>query len=226
MPDVRRPCRDVVVDAARLWRYPVSEATVNLDLESIRRILNQRPARRADLARVERRAAVATILRAAGDDVEVLLIRRAERVGDPWSGHIAFPGGHQEPSDVDLQATAIRETLEEIGLDLMQHDYLGQLDELPARAGGQLVGMIVAPHVFALRGEPALFPNSEVAEVIWAPVGQMVRGEVDAIKELSYGGELRRLPGFRVRDYIVWGMTHNMLRSLFALLDDEAPTLG
>ena len=175
---------------------------------------------------MRRRAAVATILRSAGPDVEVLLIRRAERADDPWSGHMAFPGGHQEPGDVDLRATAIRETLEEVGLDLTHHDYLGQLDELPARAGGQLVGMIVAPHVFALRGEPQLHLNAEVADVIWAPVGQMVRGEVDAIKELSYGGEFRRLPAFRVRDQIVWGMTHNMLRSLFALLDEQAPELG
>jgi 8-oxo-dGTP pyrophosphatase MutT (NUDIX family) len=199
---------------------------VNVDLETIRRNLNERTARRAARENAPRRAAVATILRPAGPETEVLLIRRAERENDPWSGHMAFPGGHKEPGDVDLRATAIRETLEEVGLDLTQHDYLGPLDELPARAGGKLVGMIIAPHVFALRGEPNLRPNSEVAEVVWAPVGQMLRGEVDAIKELSYGGELRKVPAFRVQDHIVWGMTHNMLRSLFAALDNGARGLG
>jgi 8-oxo-dGTP pyrophosphatase MutT (NUDIX family) len=208
------------VDEAPVRRYPVVVATVNVDLDTIRKNLNSRKAKRQELLEIQRRAAVATILRTVGGETEVLLIRRAERQGDPWSGHMAFPGGHQEPEDADLRATAIRETFEEVGLDLSQHDYLGQLDELPARAGGKFVGMIIAPYVFALRDEPVLRPNDEVAELVWAPVGQMLRGEVDAIKELSYGGELRRLPAFRVQDHIVWGMTHNMLRSLFAVLDD------
>jgi 8-oxo-dGTP pyrophosphatase MutT (NUDIX family) len=214
--------QELAVDGARLRRYPVCVAPVNVDLDTIRKNLNGRKARREELFGIRRRAAVATILRTVGGETEVLLIRRAERQGDPWSGHMAFPGGHQEPCDADLRATAMRETLEEVGLDLAQHDYLGQLDELPARAGGQFVGMIITPHVFAVRGEPELRPNYEVAELVWAPVGQMMRGEVDAIKELSYGGELRRLPAFRVQEHIVWGMTHNMLHSLFAVLDDKA----
>jgi 8-oxo-dGTP pyrophosphatase MutT (NUDIX family) len=209
-----------LVDGAPLRRYPVLVVTVNVDLDTIRKNLNSRKARRQEQLEIQRRAAVATILRTVAGETEVLLIRRAERQGDPWSGHMAFPGGHQEPGDADLRATAIRETFEEVGIDLTQHDYLGQLDELPARAGGKFVGMVIAPHVFALRNEPVLRPNAEVAEYVWAPVGQMVRGEVDAIKELSYGGELRRLPAFRVQDHIVWGMTHNMLRSLFEVLDD------
>jgi 8-oxo-dGTP pyrophosphatase MutT (NUDIX family) len=175
-----------------------------------------------------RQAAVAAILREAvgpdgrrdDDDTEVLLIRRAERPGDPWSGHMAFPGGHFEPYDADLRATAIRETMEEVGLDLREHDYLGALDEIAATARGRLVGMIIAPHVFALRDVPLeLRPNFEVAELVWGRLGPMMRGEIDAIKELRYEGELRRMPAFRVHDNLVWGMTHNMLRSLFRLIE-------
>lgn len=175
-----------------------------------------------------RQAAVAAILRTAvgGDgrrddsDTEVLLIRRAERPGDPWSGHMAFPGGHSEPFDADLRATAIRETMEEVGLDLREHDYLGSLDEIAATARGRLVGMIIAPHVFALRDVPLeLRPNFEVAELVWGKLGPMMRGEIDDIKELRYEGELRRMPAFRVDDNLVWGMTHNMLRSLFRVIE-------
>jgi 8-oxo-dGTP pyrophosphatase MutT (NUDIX family) len=172
---------------------------------------------------VQRRAAVAAIVRQAENDTEVLLIRRAERQGDPWSGHMAFPGGHHEPSDVDLRATAIRETLEEIGLDLREHEYLGQLDELAAVARGRLVGMTITPHVFALRADtlPTFRLNYEVAELVWGSLDKMFRGELDGIKELNYDGEPRRLPAFKVRDHLVWGMTHNMLCSLFQLLDEE-----
>ena len=67
------------------------------------------------------RAAVAMIFREVEDEPEILLIRRADREGDPWSGHIAFPGGRVDPTDISTQATAERETLEEIGLDLQKH---------------------------------------------------------------------------------------------------------
>ena len=56
------------------------------------------------------RAAVAIVVRPRVDEDEILLIRRSQRADDPWSGHMAFPGGRSEPSDADLCATAIRET--------------------------------------------------------------------------------------------------------------------
>jgi len=163
---------------------------------------------------------VAAILRPRGLDTEVLLMRRADRAGDPWSGHMSLPGGHQEPIDVDSRATAMRESLEEVGIDLREHDYLGPLDEHPATARGKFVGISISPHVFALRTEAELRPNYEVAELIWADLGQMARGEIDDIKELSYDGELRRLPAYRVHGHVVWGLTYGMLQSLFATLDD------
>ena len=199
---------------------------MSFDLETLRRQLRSRKTspkqRGGDNQDVGRRAAVAAILRPVQGDTEVLLIRRAERPGDPWSGHMALPGGHHDPGDVDLRATAVRETLEEVGLDLRGHDYLGQLDELAATARGKLVGMTITPHVFALSSElPVLRPNHEVAELVWGSLGRMFRGEVDAMKELSYGGELRRLPAFDVEGHLVWGMKHSMLRSLFALLRER-----
>lgn len=135
---------------------------------------------------------------------------------------MAFPGGHHEPVDADLRATAMRETLEEVGLDLQGHEYLGQLDEVAAMARGRSVGMTIAPHVFALSEAPlVLRPNHEVADLLWGSLGCMFRGEVDAIKEISYGGETRHLPAFVVQEQLVWGMTHGMLRSLFALLTED-----
>jgi len=212
------------VDEAVTKRYPIT--SVAFDIETIRRRLRAHEARR-QVVPTPRRAAVAAILRPSRADTEVLLIRRADRPGDPWSGHMAFPGGHHEPVDSDLRETAVRETMEEVGLNLHDHEYLGQLDEVAAMARGRAVGMTIAPYVFALRDAHdhdaplVLRPNHEVAELLWGSLGRMYRGEVDATKEISYGGETLHLPAFQVEEQLVWGMTHGMLRSLFSLLTES-----
>lgn len=235
--------RHTLVDAGALRRYPVGIVPSAYDLERIRaRLAGRKPRVLEDpglaladsgagglntvvetapgLATQHRKAAVAAILRpnARTGEAEVLLIRRAERVGDPWSGHMAFPGGHEEPGDLDSYSTALRETEEEIGLDLRQHEYMGPLDEFPATIRAVRVGISIAPHVFALRGDASFRPNYEVAEIVWGELGPMARGEIDAIKEFSHEGQQHQAPGFLVRDHVVWGLTHRMLMSLLDLL--------
>lgn len=197
--------------------------SVPVDLRTIRhRLASHRPVPYRDQD-AEREAAVAAILRASGDDTEVLLIRRAESDGDPWSGHMAFPGGHAEPQDRDLLETALRETREEIGVSLERNgQLLGRLDDMPVIAGGRFMGMVLTPFVFELEGEPELRFNHEVAEVIWAPLGRMLRGELDATTPYQHEGEVVHLPAYRVSDRIVWGMTYRMLQGLFGLLGQDA----
>src|SRR5215213_2159058 len=65
-----------------------------------------------------RQAAVALVLRGGVEGAEMLVIKRSEAERDHWSGHLALPGGRAEPSDENLLATAVRETFEEVGLDL------------------------------------------------------------------------------------------------------------
>ena len=65
-----------------------------------------------------RRAAVAMLLREAAEGPEVFFIERARHPGDPWSGHMAFPGGRVEVGDPDVRAAVERETLEEVGISL------------------------------------------------------------------------------------------------------------
>jgi 8-oxo-dGTP pyrophosphatase MutT (NUDIX family) len=172
------------------------------------------------------RAAVAIVLRepAGGDEAEVLFIRRSERVDDPWSGHIAFPGGRRDEADADLLATALRETREEIGLDLAATaDLLVALPPMAARARGKKLTFSIAPFVFALRTRDVALTldEREVAEVIWKPLGALARGEGRSTHTIDLGTERYELPAFLLGSYVLWGLTFGMLESLLAVLANK-----
>ncbi len=172
-----------------------------------------------DLTSASKRAAVATILREGSAGPEVLLIRRADNPQDPWSGHMAFPGGREAPQDPDLIATAVRETREEVGLDLQRSAHLlGRLDVLPAVARGRRVGLVISPFVFELTEETSLQPNYEVAESLWAPLDPMLRGSLATTMPYEFEGQHIALPAYDVQGRLVWGLTHRMLELLFGRL--------
>jgi 8-oxo-dGTP pyrophosphatase MutT (NUDIX family) len=160
-------------------------------------------------------AAVALVLVPSPD--AVLLIRRAERVGDPWSGHMALPGGRRDPQDHDLIATAVRETFEEVGLRLDRADLLGGLDDVVPR-NPVLPPIAVRPLVFGLAERPPLTPNPEVAAVRWVHVDHLLHPETYHSARLEIRGEPREFPAYRVDDSIVWGMTERILTGLLAQL--------
>jgi 8-oxo-dGTP pyrophosphatase MutT (NUDIX family) len=167
-----------------------------------------------------KRAAVAAILRDGQLGPEVLLIRRAEHPLDPWSGHMAFPGGRESAEDENLLATALRETREEIALDLQASArLLGRLEMLPAVARGRRTGLAIAPYVFELTAlSPVLTPNGEVAEFLWAPLAPLLRGAWATTIPYEFEGQRLMLPAHEVEGRVVWGLTYRMLESLFSLL--------
>jgi 8-oxo-dGTP pyrophosphatase MutT (NUDIX family) len=166
------------------------------------------------------RAAVAIVVRDGTDGPQILLIRRAEHPGDPWSGHMAFPGGREDPEDESLLATAMRETLEELALDLRQGGrLLGQLAPLPAVVRGRPVGMTIVPFVFELTANVELTYSDEVAEAVWVAVDPLLHGRLRTTFAVDRGGgEPVQLPAHDVDGRIVWGLTYRMLDSLFELL--------
>jgi 8-oxo-dGTP pyrophosphatase MutT (NUDIX family) len=194
-----------------------------LDLDCVREAMRIAP---LELERNEdtRQAAVSAILRTPHDglDPEILFIKRAERASDPWSGHIAFPGGRYEPSDPDLRATAVRETREEIGLDLDVHgELLGRLDDVvPGNSRGLITGLVVEPYVWLVRDIPQLEPNGiEVDELHWVALAPLLRGDCDTHYDYVWRSQPLKLPGYRIgtdeAPRIVWGMTHRMIETLF-----------
>ncbi len=168
-----------------------------------------------------RRAAVALVFRAAppdGRENELLVIRRAEHPGDPWSGQMGLPGGRQEPNDVSLEDTAVRETFEETGIDIRTDgSVIGALDELRPRTP-QLPSIIVRPYVAVVRPNVSLALSAEVADTLWISwrVLRDVATQRDAVVQIR--GQTRTEPSFVIGDTVVWGMTNRILRSLLRLL--------
>jgi 8-oxo-dGTP pyrophosphatase MutT (NUDIX family) len=156
-------------------------------------------------------AAVAVVLVPSPD--AVLLIRRAERPGDPWSGHMALPGGRREASDPDLFDTAVRETFEEVGFLLAPADLIGSLDDVVPRTP-HLPPIAVRPYVFALPERPPLVPNQEVAGTRWVHLDHLLHPDTYHSARLDISGEVRDMPAYRVEEAIVWGMTERILTSL------------
>lgn len=163
-------------------------------------------------------AAVAVILRDGDDGLETLFIHRAVRVGDTWSGQIAFPGGRRESGDADLLTTAVRETREEIGVELSSVERLGVLDDLHPRTP-VLPPVVVRPFVFALIERPALDLSPEVQDAFWVPFRAFaapgVRGEIT----VDHPGIPRRvLPAYTLGNRTIWGMSERILTPLISLV--------
>jgi 8-oxo-dGTP pyrophosphatase MutT (NUDIX family) len=160
-------------------------------------------------------AAVAVVLVPSPD--AVLLIRRAERAGDPWSGHMALPGGRRESEDADLVETAIRETFEEVGLELPRSDLLGGLDDVVPRTP-VLPPIAVRPFVFLLPRRSPLTPNPEVASARWVQLDHLLHPETYHSARLEIRGEPRDFPAYWVEESIVWGMTERIVTALLGQL--------
>lgn len=167
-----------------------------------------------------RLAAVAVVFRVLHEP-EMLFIKRAELERDPWSGHIAFPGGRHEPTDHSLMATAVRETSEELALDLGHGHYIGRLDDLAPRSRS-LPPVIVRPFVFVVDADAAhetsFVLSDEVASAFWVPVSVFLQESAQAEHVVSINGVRARFPAFRVNEHIVWGLTERIVRQLLSLL--------
>lgn len=164
-------------------------------------------------------AAVALVLRPRGDDDgELLLIRRAVRAGDPWSGQIGLPGGRYDPSDDSLETTAIRETMEEVGLDLRVHGRrIGMLDELRPRTP-VLPPIIVRPFVYLVTPDlPPLVFSEEVAEARWVALGALFVPEARVETSVTVRELRMRVQAYVHEDFTVWGMTERILDGLHRL---------
>lgn len=151
------------------------------------------------------------------DPDSILLIRRADREGDRWSGHLAFPGGRWTPGDGGLIDTARRETREEVGLDLSAATLVGTLDDL-APSTSVLPPILVRPFVFHAPNRPRLLLNHEVAEAWWLPLETLLGSGKLLPVEFKRHGTLVRTVGYHLEQGVLWGMSERILTPLLMLL--------
>lgn len=154
-------------------------------------------------------AAVSVIINPSDRGGSMLLIRRTEREGDPWSGQMAFPGGHRAPKDRDFLETAIREAKEEVGIDLREQELLGFLEVVYARSRR----IRVVPYVFQLKSDPVVRTNQEVAEYLWTPFSAF---ETSPIKRSTVHFEEGSLnvDSYVFNGHVVWGLTFRVINIL------------
>ncbi|MFZ5482053.1 MAG: NUDIX hydrolase [Myxococcota bacterium] len=164
---------------------------------------------------VEKRAAVAIV---AGPDEHLLFIRRADREGDPWSGHMAFPGGRVDPADASVRAAAERETMEEVGLDLRDAAFVGALTPLRSPLRTPTVDFAVFPFVWRVAAWPAFAPSDEVAAIHTFALARIRAGEGrGTFRYRGYGFDTD-LPCLDLDGQRIWGMTLRMLDDLLGRL--------
>jgi len=170
------------------------------------------------------RAAVALLLQPQQEDLHVLFIHRAHHPHDPWSGHMAFPGGRKDPEDPDLLVTISRETREEVGIDLDNHgEYLGRLTEVQAMARGKLTNMAVSPFVYLISSEAQPSPDPvEVQDTIWVPLSFMQQDGVEqTVRRDLPDKSTIEVPALVYGGKTIWGLTYRVLRDFLGLIREH-----
>lgn len=166
-----------------------------------------------------RRAAVALMLRGGeAGSPELLFIKRADYPGDPWSGQVAFPGGREEPGDRSLLETAVRETYEETGIDLVREGVvIGTLDDLRPQTI-KLPAVVVRPFVALVARDDPLLLSLEAAESFWVPLDSLRIDEAWRDTPVFARGMQINRRAFHHEGHVIWGMTERILGQFLQLL--------
>ena len=187
------------------------------------RLADHSPGRKL-LRRLMKRSAVAMILQVRQGELHILMIKRADREGDPWSGHMAFPGGRMDKTDAHGYAVAVRETEEEVGLTLGPADEcIGRLSDINARPHKGAFGMAVSPFVFRLEREVSFSPNYEVAEVVWVPLEFLLDTDNREKMVWEFKGASISMPCYFFGERRIWGLSLMMLDELMDLVEGQNP---
>ena len=160
-------------------------------------------------------AAVALLLKQETNKFKVFLVRRVKTPTDPWSGHMALPGGKRDAKDQNLKQTVIRETLEETNIALFDRcRFLGVI--LPMRSTKK-PEMTILPFVLLLEHEPLIKLNEELERYVWVSLEKLAqkRGTV----KFSFG----EYPAFLMENYVIWGLTYRILKRFFTLWKKTLP---
>lgn len=165
-------------------------------------------------------AAVTLVLRNRDGQADVLIIKRAERAEDPWSGHLALPGGRAEVGDQDLREVAVRETREEVGIDLQVGGrFLGVME--PLQPVTRRLPLIVVTPLVAVAPPNVLLQLDprEVEDAFWLSITELQREGRSASVSYVFAGQTHQWPAYPSPRGAIWGMTERILTRFLALLE-------
>lgn len=170
-----------------------------------------------------KRAAVAISLRLGVSGPEMLMIQRAVREGDPWSGHMGFPGGRKDASDATDVACAKRETLEEIGFDLDTYgELICQLSDVNTGWRADRPEMLVAPFIFKVDSTPDFELNHEVDDTLWVPLSFLLDDANRSRHQWDWRGEVLESDAFTYDNRLIWGLSLMMIDELLEIIGSRA----
>ncbi len=158
-------------------------------------------------------AAVVLLLKATDKDFLILFVKRAEDSSDPWSGQTALPGGKRNPDDRDLKETAVRETLEETGVNLLEGcRFLGAIEPLRST---QRPDMKILPFIVLLEKEQTIILNEELTGHFWIPLKELAKHK--GTVKFSFG----EYPAYILDGHVIWGLTYRILKKLFNIIESS-----
>ena len=163
-------------------------------------------------------ASVMMILKETEEEFSMLFIKRPESEWDPFSGHMAFPGGRMREGDESKLETAIRETEEEIGVDIGAYGrILGELDDVNPN-NPKARGYIVTPYLSFLTKEvPLELDRREVEEAVWVPMEHLKDERNFKIRLRERDGRLIEDYAYNYGPYLIWGMTGRIVHSFLSI---------
>jgi len=144
------------------------------------------------------------------DDLWFLMIRRRENPEDPWSGQMAFPGGHADPRDRTLLDTVAREVMEEVGIDVRKHEFIGCLRNIQPKSAP----MIVAPFTFLLTAMVYPTTSREATEILWIPMSFLLNEKNISYFSAPIGEKGDSMPSYRYSDHVIWGLSFRIIREI------------
>ena len=191
---------------------------ISFDPERLEARLRARAGLRLKIDGFAPAAVLVPIVTEPGQDSRLLFTERRHDLST-HAGQISFPGGKRDADDADLQATAIRETSEELGVEAAAVEVLGMLDDVPTPSR-----FVITPVVARLRGPLALRPNpSEVASVFYAEIERLGDPErFSTSGSRSFMGITYDMHEYRWEPHRIWGATARMVHQLLGLLRPEA----
>ena len=203
-------------DARRQAHTPTRNRSTRHLIEALRRSLaRQQEPFPSDSKK--HRGAVGILIKDEADDLWLLMIRRRENPKDPWSGQMAFPGGRADPRDRTLLDTAAREVIEEVGIDVRRHEFIGCLQNIQTRNAP----MIVAPFTFLLTATVHPTTSREATEILWVPMSFLLNEKSISHFAAPIGEKGGSMPCYRYSDHVIWGLSFRIIREIVSKMTSD-----